>query len=205
MSNSLRSSDEIFKLQAKEKSHRWEKKQIMSLCPHVENKPNYVTLILNHSVSSLYEIIMEIVTNRNIKVLVKHLDLLCVARLWACLNTPAWTFNKSYIAGGKPLTDWLTADSFMTKLLLLHSEHSSLVKSMVRHHHLYYTTLYSVSVSPLIWSKSITSPQQYNTPALLIDSSYDSSCHVTPNSIWYAHYISEQFKLRLYRAYTCHF
>lgn len=53
----------------------------MSLCPHVENKPNYVTLILNHSVSSLYEIIMEIVTNRNIKVLVKHLDLLCVARL----------------------------------------------------------------------------------------------------------------------------
>lgn len=154
-------------------------------------KPNYVTLILSHSVSSLYEIIMEIVTNRNIKVLVKHSDLLCVARLWACLNTPPWTFNKSYIAGGKPLTDWLTADSFMTKLLLLHSEHSSLVKSMVRHHHLYYTALYSVSVSPFIWSKSITSPQQYNTQALVIDSSYDSTCQVAPNIIWYAFYISD--------------
>lgn len=60
----------------------------------------------------------------------------------------------------------------MTKLLLLHGENSSLAKSMI---------VYScVSLSPLIWRESFTSLQHYKTQVLLIDWSYDSSCHVTP-------------------------
>lgn len=37
-----------------------------------------------------------------------------------------------------------------------------------------------VSLSPLIWPESFTSLQHYKTQVLLMDCSYDSSCHVTP-------------------------
>lgn len=41
-------------------------------------------------------------TNRNIKVLVKHIPVVC-RQTRACRNKPSWTFNKSCIEGGKPL------------------------------------------------------------------------------------------------------
>lgn len=75
----------------------------------------------------------------------------------------------------------------MAKLLLLHLEHSSLVKSVVGHDHLYYTTL-PVSVSPLIWPKSLTSPVCSYTETLLIASSYDSSCRVMTNNNQWTHH-----------------
>lgn len=92
---------------------------------------------------------------------------------WTCPDKPLWTFNKSSHWKRKTFkTDWLTADSFMTKLQLLRRENSSLAKSMI---------VYScVSLSPLIWPESFTSLQHYKTRVPLIDCSYDSSCHVTP-------------------------
>lgn len=36
-----------------------------------------------------------------------------------------------------------------------------------------------ISLSPLIWLESFTRLQHYKTQVLLIDCSYDSSCHVT--------------------------
>lgn len=98
---------------------------------------------------------------------------LCVDSGRTSPDKPLWTFNKSSHWRRKTLkTDWLTADSFMTKLLLLRSENSSLAKSMI---------VYScVSVSPFIWTESFTSLQHYKTRVPLIDRSYDSSCHVTP-------------------------
>lgn len=95
----------------------------------------------------------------------------CVDSGWTCPDKPLWTFIKSSHWKRKTFkTDWLTADSFMAKLLLLHWENSSLAKSMI---------VYScVSLRPFIWS--FTSLQHYKTRVLLIDCSYDSSCHVTP-------------------------
>lgn len=103
----------------------------------------------------------------------RNIYLFCVGSGWTRPDKPLWTFNKSSHWRRKTFkTDWLTADSFMTKLLLLRSENSSLAKSMI---------VYScVSVSPFIWTESFTSPQHYKTRVPLIDRSYDSSCHVTP-------------------------
>lgn len=103
----------------------------------------------------------------------RNIYLFCVDSGWTCPDKPSWTFNKSSHWRRKTFkTDWLTADSFMTKLLLLRWENSSLAKSMI---------VYScVSLSPLIWPESFTSLQHYKTRLLLIDCSYDSSCHVTP-------------------------
>lgn len=103
----------------------------------------------------------------------RNVYLFCVDSGWTCPDKPSWTFNKSSHWKRKTFkTDWLTADSFMTKLLLLRWENSSLAKSMI---------VYScVSLSPLIWPESFTSLQHYKTRLLLIDCSYDSSCHVTP-------------------------
>lgn len=100
-----------------------------------------------------------------------NIYLFCVDSGWTCPDKPL--FNKSSHWRRKTFkTDWLTADSFMTKLLLLRSENSSLAKSMI---------VYScASVSPFIWTESFTSLQHYKTRAPLIDRSYDSSCHVTP-------------------------
>lgn len=102
-----------------------------------------------------------------------NIYLFCVDSGSTCPDKPLWAFNKSSHWRRKTFkTDWLTADSFMTKLLLLRSENSSLAKSMI---------VYSrVSVSPLIWLKSFTRLQHYETHVLLIGRSYDSSCHVTP-------------------------
>lgn len=102
-----------------------------------------------------------------------NIYLFCVDSGSTCPDKPLWTFNKSSHWRRKTFkTDWLTADSFMTKLLLLHSENSSLAKSMIVYSH--------VSVSPLIWPESFTRLQHYKTHVLLIGRSYDSSCHVTP-------------------------